>query len=77
MPKQIISTPDAPEHAAYSQAVKAGNTVYVAGTVGVDVTTGDLAGPTARAGPPVAAQLPGHPARRRRRTQRRRHGPHQ
>jgi 2-iminobutanoate/2-iminopropanoate deaminase len=29
----------------YSQAVKAGNTIYVAGTTGVDVTTGELAGP--------------------------------
>jgi len=32
----------------YSQAVKAGNTVYVAGTTGVDVTTGEFAGPTAK-----------------------------
>jgi enamine deaminase RidA (YjgF/YER057c/UK114 family) len=28
------------------QAVKVGNTIYVAGTIGVDVTTGELAGPT-------------------------------
>ncbi len=48
MAKQIISTPDAPEYAAYSQAVKAGNTIYVAGTVGVDVTTGEPAGSTAK-----------------------------
>jgi len=48
MPKEIISTAAAPEYAAYSQAVKAGNTIYVAGTVGVDVTTGELAGPTVR-----------------------------
>ena len=46
MPKAVISTPDAPQNPAYSQAVKAGNTVYVAGTIGVDVTTGDYAGPT-------------------------------
>jgi 2-iminobutanoate/2-iminopropanoate deaminase len=45
MPKEIISTPDAPQSPMYSQAVKAGNTVYVAGTIGVDVTTGQLAGP--------------------------------
>lgn len=45
MPKGIISTPDAPQSPMYSQAVKAGNTVYVAGTTGVDVTTGQLAGP--------------------------------
>ncbi len=46
MPHQVISTPDAPEYPTYSQAVKAGNTIYVAGTVGVDVATGELAGPT-------------------------------
>jgi 2-iminobutanoate/2-iminopropanoate deaminase len=46
MPREIISTPDAPEYPSYSQAVKAGNTIYVAGTIGVDVTTGELAGPT-------------------------------
>ncbi|HVW80708.1 MAG TPA: Rid family hydrolase [Mycobacteriales bacterium] len=46
MPKEVISTPDAPQDSAYSQAIKAGNTVYVAGTIGVDVTTGDYAGPT-------------------------------
>ena len=32
----------------YSQAVKAGNTIYVAGTIGYDVATGQLAGPTVR-----------------------------
>jgi 2-iminobutanoate/2-iminopropanoate deaminase len=48
MPREIISTPDAPQYAAYSQAVKAGNTIYVAGTVGVDVATGELAGPTVK-----------------------------
>ncbi len=46
MPHQVISTPDAPEYPTYSQAVKAGNTIYVAGPVGVDVATGELAGPT-------------------------------
>lgn len=34
MPKEIISTPEAPQSPMYSQAVKAGNTVYVAGTTG-------------------------------------------
>jgi 2-iminobutanoate/2-iminopropanoate deaminase len=48
MPKQVISTPDAHEHPAYSQAVKVGNTIYVAGTMGVDVKTGEFAGPTAK-----------------------------
>ncbi|GLY04223.1 MULTISPECIES: RidA family protein [Actinoplanes] len=45
MPRRIISTPDAPEFPSYSQGTRAGNTVYVAGTVGVDVRTGQLAGP--------------------------------
>jgi hypothetical protein len=42
MPNQVISTPDAPESTDDSQAVKAGNTIYVAGTTGVDVTTGTI-----------------------------------
>ena len=46
MPREIISTPDAPEFPTYSQAVKVGNTIYVAGTLGVDVATGELAGPS-------------------------------
>jgi 2-iminobutanoate/2-iminopropanoate deaminase len=49
MPNQVISTPDAPESADYSQAVKAGNTIYVAGTTGVDVATGTFAGTTIEA----------------------------
>jgi 2-iminobutanoate/2-iminopropanoate deaminase len=44
--REVISTPEAPEYPGYSQAVKVGNTIYVAGTVGVDVATGELAGPT-------------------------------
>jgi 2-iminobutanoate/2-iminopropanoate deaminase len=44
MAKHIISTAEAPEDSRYSQAVKAGNTIYVAGTTGVDVRTGELAG---------------------------------
>ena len=67
MPREIISTPEAPQDPAHTQAVKAGDTVYVAGTVGVDVTTGEFAGPTIQdpdaAG---AAQLSGDPACRRR-----------
>ena len=46
MAREVISTPDAPEYPTYSQAVKAGNTIYVAGTVGIDVATGEFAGPT-------------------------------
>jgi 2-iminobutanoate/2-iminopropanoate deaminase len=44
--RTIISTPGAPESPSYSQAVRAGDTIYVAGTTGVDVTTGQPAGPT-------------------------------
>jgi 2-iminobutanoate/2-iminopropanoate deaminase len=46
MPREVISTPEAPEYPSYSQAVKVGNTIHVAGTIGVDVATGQLAGPT-------------------------------
>jgi 2-iminobutanoate/2-iminopropanoate deaminase len=46
MPRKVISTGEAPEYSSYSQAVKVGNTIYVAGTTGVDVTTGEFAGPT-------------------------------
>ena len=44
--REIISTPDAPSSPLYSQGVKAGEHVHVSGLVGIDVTTGDLAGPT-------------------------------
>ena len=46
MSREVISTPDAPEYPSYSQAVKVGNTIHVAGTIGVDVAAGRLAGPT-------------------------------
>lgn len=48
MPKEIICTTEAPQSSAYSQAVKVGNTIYVAGTTGVDVTTGQFAGATVK-----------------------------
>jgi 2-iminobutanoate/2-iminopropanoate deaminase len=44
--REIVSTADAPSSPLYSQAVKAGGLVHVSGLVGVDVTTGALAGPT-------------------------------
>lgn len=44
--REAIKTPDAPVSPLYSQAVKAGSLVFVSGLVGVDVTTGALAGPT-------------------------------
>ncbi|HEX7996293.1 MAG TPA: RidA family protein [Streptosporangiaceae bacterium] len=46
MPREVISTAEAPEFPTYSQAVKVGNTIYVAGTTGVNVATGEFAGPT-------------------------------
>jgi 2-iminobutanoate/2-iminopropanoate deaminase len=44
--RKIIDTPDAPTSPLYSQAVRAGDHVYVSGSVGVDVSSGELAGPT-------------------------------
>ncbi|MEV6299979.1 RidA family protein [Actinoplanes sp. NPDC051861] len=46
MHREVIFTPDAPSFPSYSQAVRAGDTVYVAGTIGVDVKTGEFAGHT-------------------------------
>ncbi|MEV6633811.1 Rid family hydrolase [Actinoplanes sp. NPDC051470] len=44
--REIISTADAPSSPLYCQAMKVGGLVYVSGLVGVDVSTGGLAGPT-------------------------------
>lgn len=44
MPRQIIATPDAPSSPLYSQGVKAGSQLFIAGTTGIDPSTGDLAG---------------------------------
>jgi reactive intermediate/imine deaminase len=46
VPRQIVTTTDAPSSALYSQGVKAGAHVFVSGTTGVDPSTGVLAGPT-------------------------------
>ncbi|MBS0417138.1 MAG: RidA family protein [Proteobacteria bacterium] len=46
MTRQIIRTPDAPNSALYSQAVKAGSTVYLSGIVGIDPKTNQLVGAT-------------------------------
>jgi reactive intermediate/imine deaminase len=46
MPRQIITTPNAPSSPLFSQAVKAGAQVFVSGTTGIDARTGDMAGPT-------------------------------
>jgi 2-iminobutanoate/2-iminopropanoate deaminase len=44
--REIIRTSNAPSSPLFSQAVKAGNHIYVSGLVGTDVSTGNLAGPT-------------------------------
>jgi 2-iminobutanoate/2-iminopropanoate deaminase len=44
--REVIDTPNAPSSPLYSQAVKAGRHIYVSGLVGIDVSTGKLAGPT-------------------------------
>ena len=46
MPRQVITTADAPASPLFSQAVKAGPFVLVSGTVGIDPSTGSLAGAT-------------------------------
>jgi 2-iminobutanoate/2-iminopropanoate deaminase len=44
MPRQIITTPSAPSSPLFSQGVKAGPHVLVSGIVGIDPSTGNLAG---------------------------------
>ncbi|THG31685.1 RidA family protein [Naasia lichenicola] len=44
--RQIISTDAAPRSAMYSQGVRVGSHISVSGLVGIDATTGRLAGPT-------------------------------
>ena len=46
MPRQTITTANAPSSPLYSQGVKAGPHVVVSGTVGIDPATGSLAGLT-------------------------------
>lgn len=44
--RQIIRTADAPTSPLFSQAVRAGSTVYVSGTTGIDPKTNQMAGAT-------------------------------
>jgi 2-iminobutanoate/2-iminopropanoate deaminase len=46
MTRQIIRTADAPSSPLYSQAVRAGSTIYTSGIVGLDPKTGQMAGTT-------------------------------
>jgi 2-iminobutanoate/2-iminopropanoate deaminase len=44
--RDVISTPHAPHSPLYSQGVRAGGHISISGLVGIDVTTGQVAGPT-------------------------------
>ena len=46
MPRQTIATAAAPGSPLYSQGVRVGSTIYVSGMVGMDMTTGEIAGST-------------------------------
>ena len=46
MHKQIIRTSDAPSSRLFSQAIKAGATIYLSGIAGIDPNTNQLAGST-------------------------------
>ena len=46
--RKAVSTPSVPVSPLYSQAVKAGQHVYVSGLVGLDATAGRVAGATIR-----------------------------
>jgi len=46
MPRQILTTADAPSSPLYSQGVRAGSQVFVSGTTGLDPSTGAMAGDT-------------------------------
>src|ERR1700756_413372 len=46
MPREIITTATAPSSPLYSQGIKAGPLVVVSGIVGIDPSTGKLAGDT-------------------------------
>ena len=44
--RRVVQTSDAPASPLFSQAVRAGDFIFVSGLVGIDPTTGSLAGPT-------------------------------
>ena len=46
MPRQVVRTSEAPASPLFSQAIRAGSTIYLSGIVGVDPATKQLAGPT-------------------------------
>lgn len=46
MTRQVMTSPRVPTIGPYSQAVRAGNLVFVAGQPGIDPATREVAGPT-------------------------------
>jgi reactive intermediate/imine deaminase len=46
MPRDVISTSNAPSSPLYSQGVRAGSQLFISGTTGIDPRTGSMAGPT-------------------------------
>ena len=46
MSKQIIRTPEAPSSPLFSQAIRAGSTLYLSGIAGIDPATSQPAGST-------------------------------
>lgn len=49
MPRQIVTTPEAPSSSLFSQGVRAGSQVLISGTTGVDPSTGRMAGDSIQA----------------------------
>jgi len=49
MPRQIITTTNAPSSPLFSQGVRAGSQVFISGTTGIDPSTGRMAGESIQA----------------------------
>lgn len=49
MPRQIITTSNAPSSPLFSQGVKAGSQVFISGTTGIDPSTGRMTGDSIQA----------------------------
>ncbi|HEX6148551.1 RidA family protein [Nocardioides sp.] len=49
MPRQIITTSNAPRSPLFSQGVRAGSQVFISGTTGIDPSTGRMAGDSIQA----------------------------
>jgi len=49
MPRQILTTSNAPSSPLFSQGVKAGSQVFISGTTGIDPNTGLMAGDSIQA----------------------------